>query len=171
MQTKTITYVNPIYEDVISEENLEPLPENSNSEIATYSNEYGYLDTPEEAVSYLREQMKNRETYIVVNYTNTENNFGIAARKLSDAALEHTGVGTEGDYLKWSYGGWRAEESMGQIGGLYYFTVKYSLRIIQTLTRNSRSAPGSARFYRHLVLQDRMIIRKLKRFMIIFAAM
>lgn len=69
MQTKTITYVNPIYEDVISEENLEPLPENSNSEIATYSNEYGYLDTPEEAVSYLREQMKNRETYIVVNYT------------------------------------------------------------------------------------------------------
>ena len=69
MQTKTITYVNPIYEDVISEENLEPLPENSNSEIATYSNEYGYLNTPEEAVSYLREQMKNRETYIVVNYT------------------------------------------------------------------------------------------------------
>ena len=127
MQTKTITYVNPIYEDVISEENLEPLSENSNSEIATYSNEYGYLDTPEEAVSYLREQMKNRETYIVVNYTNTENNFGIAARELSDAALEHTGVGTEGDYLKWSYGGWRAEESMGQIGGLYYFTVKYSV--------------------------------------------
>lgn len=127
MQTKTITYVNPIYEDVISEENLEPLPENSNSEIATYSNEYGYLDTPEEAVSYLREQMKNRETYIVVNYTSTENNFGIAARELSDAALEHTGVSTEGDYLKWSYGGWRAEESMGQIGGLYYFTVKYSV--------------------------------------------
>lgn len=127
MQTKTITYVNPIYEDVISEENLEPLPENSNSEIATYSNEYGYLNTPEEAVSYLREQMKNRETYIVVNYTSTENNFGIAARELSDAALEHTGVSTEGDYLKWSYGGWRAEESMGQIGGLYYFTVKYSV--------------------------------------------
>lgn len=71
--------------------------------------------------------MKNRETYIVVNYTSTENNFGIAARELSDAALEHTGVSTEGDYLKWSYGGWRAEESMGQIGGLYYFTVKYSV--------------------------------------------
>ena len=127
VKTKTTTYVNPIYEDVTSEKDLAQLPENADSDIATYSNEYGYLDSPEEAVSYLREQMKNRETYIVVNYTTKVQNFGEAARTLSNKALEHTGVANEGDYLKWSYGGWRAEESMGQIGDLYYFTVKYSV--------------------------------------------
>ena len=127
VKTKTTTYVNPIYEDVVSEKDLAPLPENTDSDIEAYSNEYGYLDSPEEAVSYLREQMKNRETYIVVNYTTKVQNFGEAAKTLSDKALKHTGVANEGDYLKWSYGGWQAVESMGQIGDLYYFTVKYSV--------------------------------------------
>ena len=168
VKTKTTTYVNPIYEDVVSEKDLAPLPENTDSDIETYSNEYGYLDSPEEAVSYLREQMKNRETYIVVNYTTKVQNFGEAARTLSNKALEHTGVANEGDYLKWSYGGWRAEESMGQIGDLYYFTVKYSVTYYTDLGQEQQVSTKVSQVLSSLGLSGQSDYTKVKKFVTIY---
>ena len=89
------------------------LPDDINSGISTYS-EIEYADTVEEAGEQIREGMKQREEVIQVYYQAPEYVDGIM-REIAQEALIHTGEPTEGDYLKWQYGGWNAEEKLSSL--------------------------------------------------------
>ena len=110
------TYVNPLYEDVIEESDLNRyFPENTENGIAAYSsaddrdiNEEEYTDTVDEAAAVIREGMKQREETIVVYYKTPEKPTKALLREIAGQALTYTGVPDEGDYLQWQYAGWTA---------------------------------------------------------------
>ncbi len=106
----TIYQVNPLYEDIISESDLVQAEE-VDSGIATLSSA-AYTDSLEEAAEQLREDMVSRDASTTIKYIYTDGTSisnstltGIAM-ELMEVALEHTGVSTEGDYLRWQYAGW-----------------------------------------------------------------
>ena len=102
-------YVNPLYADVVSEEDLSPAKKGAKlrSSGAIYT-------TEEEAGVYVRERMKIREESVVVLVTYTlyqENPSGFLRRIMNNARV-HTGTSTEGDYLLWQYAGWSGEAKL-----------------------------------------------------------
>lgn len=98
-------YINPLYETVIKESDLNKASDNTG--IRPYSNTE-YADNVEEAAAQIRTGMKNREETVIVYYKAPEYVNGIM-REIAEQALIHTGNPVEGDYLRWQYGGWEAE--------------------------------------------------------------
>lgn len=62
-----------------------------------------YLSTVDAVGEKLRESLINRETEITVYYQTTEKPDDEIAKEIWDAALEHTGKPTEGDYILFQY--------------------------------------------------------------------
>lgn len=62
-----------------------------------------YLTTVDAVGGKLRESLKNREAEITVYYQTTEEPDGEIAKEIWNAALEHTGKPTEGDYILFQY--------------------------------------------------------------------
>ncbi len=92
-------HVNPLYRDQISaEEVAASLREAAGTDAVTYS-----CGSIEEAAAALREGMKARETDVTIRYTGSES---FDYRAVLDLAMAHTGNPTEGDYLRFQYGGW-----------------------------------------------------------------
>ena len=120
------SYVNPLYEGTIQKSDLNKLPDDINSGISTYS-EIEYADTVKEAGEQIREGMKQREEVIQVYYQAPEYVDGIM-REIAQEALIHTGEPTEGDYLRWQYGGWNAEGRIEQSAedNMCYMTFTYT---------------------------------------------
>ena len=106
-------HVNPLYRDVLPAEELAdelnaPLPAAASSSCSTL----------EEAAAIIRAGMKARENSISVNYSGSES---FDTDKVLALAVAHTGLPTEGDYLKFQYGGWR----LSALGGEYRFQFTY----------------------------------------------
>jgi len=92
-------HVNPLYRDQISAEEIAAsLREAAGTDAVTYS-----CGSIEEAAAALREGMKARETDVTIRYTGSES---FDYRAVLDLAMAHTGNPTEGDYLRFQYGGW-----------------------------------------------------------------
>lgn len=121
------SYVNPLYENVIQESDLNKIPDGvGNSGISTYS-ENEYADNIEAAGEQIKEGMKQREEVIQVYYQAPKYKDGIM-REIAQEALVYTGKPTEGDYLKWQYGGWNAEGRIEQSpeDNMCYMTFTYT---------------------------------------------
>lgn len=97
------TWVNPLYADVLTEDDLNQItdfPVIIDDDIESHTS----FDA---AAAYLRDCMEQRQTVITFGYQSSD------MADFSDenllamfyAALAHTGVPTEGDYLYWQYGG------------------------------------------------------------------
>ena len=128
------SYVNPLYADIITEEDLLPYTPPSS---VTY-NDPEYVTTIEEAGQVLREQMKERVESAVV-YIQTpctaddlQAYFEELSNEISNQALEHTGTPVEGDYLKWQFGGWNAKGSVSSSNDIYKFTITYTITYYTT---------------------------------------
>ena len=122
---EVVTYINPIYAEVVSEEDLlklEPF-EDTPTTFSTKATVY-YTDL-EEAGAVLRKQIVNRNEKATVCFESTESDPRKVSRDVFDAALVHTGVSDEGDYLKWNYGGYKAGISYYPKGGKYFYTFTY----------------------------------------------
>lgn len=142
-QTFTGTYINPLYRDVISEEDLVK-PNHSESllgeeecdagEEQVSLSEEDYVPA-EEAVAYLREQMKQRAETIIVKVV-TDQTAGMQ-KKIIDAAMAHTGNPKEGDYLRWQYGGCAYTWSYSYSGGNYYMTITYTMTYYTTAAQEA----------------------------------
>lgn len=98
-------YINPLYETVIRESDLNKASDSTG--VRPYSSTE-YADTVEDAAAQIRTGMKNREETVVVYYKAPEYVSGIM-KEIAEQALVHTGNPVEGDYLRWQYGGWEAE--------------------------------------------------------------
>lgn len=144
----SVTYINPIYADVISEDDLVK-PDESESSIATYSDPE-YLTDIEAVGAVLREGLKQRVETISVYYI-TDFNICAADQKeehqklinaIFEAALKHTGNPTEGDYLRFQLAGY-SESTSGYWDpedekGFYYFTFTYTVTYYSTAEQEAQ---------------------------------
>lgn len=103
-------YTNPVYKDIeINQhsEAIQPYSLNTADEV--------YTSDVQKIAEKFRQELVERDSVIDVYYYSsdsiTQNFFDALANQLFQNAISHTGVGNEGDYLKWHYQGWTAEAS------------------------------------------------------------
>ncbi len=131
----TMYFVNPVYKGIISESDLLRADE-SDSGIATLSSG-SYTTSIEEAGEELRKAMVNREVPFTIKYIYPGTSISNAALTdivwdLWDVALEHTGVSTEGDYIRWQYGGWALSTSVSRGSQGMYLDMKFTVTFYTT---------------------------------------
>ena len=119
-----VTQVNPLYEGIVTEEDLLPVGEPfSFFAEPVYETEKGVL------AAQLREAMVNRLETVTLYYQSGEPDAfsGTLMREVLNMALKHTGVPIEGDYLAYQYAGWSGSMS-GHNDGFYdYIELTYTL--------------------------------------------
>ncbi len=113
------TWINPLYKDIISGEDLVSLPQ-SEAAVAAAGE---YSDSFEEVGRDMRAAMKNREGTIYLMLATASDDFDAVMDELRSVAFAHTGSPDEGDYIRWQYGGYNAEASYYNDGGIYYYTI------------------------------------------------
>lgn len=140
-ETDAAVYVNPIYMDVITEEDI-PVPDevespetSSSGGTSTFSIEKDgkiYCTTVEEAGAALREGMVGREKTITVYYygdTYSSDYFkDLCVNQIIPEALAETSNANEGDYLRYNYGGtgYKAAIAADSDGNYKYYTIVFT---------------------------------------------
>ena len=128
-------YVNPLYSDVITKEDIASSVKKPAHLFA--SKEPEYLTSMDDAASILREGMEARKAQITVYVATDDRN---PLEKLMEAAMQETGVPTQGDYIRWTYAGWEGEVNGYQENGLYYLTIAYSCTYYTTAAQENQLA-------------------------------
>ncbi len=90
-----------------------------------------YCQTLEEAGAVVRQQMKARQETVVVHYQ-MPGDFTSMSSAIFWEAMKHTGVPTEGDYLRYQCSGYSCSTSYYTTGGVCYMTLTYSVSYFST---------------------------------------
>ena len=106
----SMTYINPLYADVITEADLK---KPGRPVLYADNRDEEYIYSPDYAGELIRDDLVNRDETIIVDvfvpYTgDAQGDFENACYETLAWAMAHTGVPNEGDYLQWQYGGWGA---------------------------------------------------------------
>ena len=133
-QTDFVTYINLLYQDVVTEEDLKS---DDNDGIGTISEEVYYSELSE-AGAEMRDHMKEREETFTIYYQSGSYDSTLA-KSISAQAMIHTGVPTEGDYLKWQHAGWKSSISYYTSGGVTYITLTYTVTYYYTTREQERT--------------------------------
>lgn len=125
-EENTIYAVNPLYEDVISIDDLKKKLDSSNDEQLFGSSTGQYFSDYDSAVLYLRKQMVSRETEINLNFPEswfTSHKDGLYWGLLYDAMkCDDSSTGQEGDALLYGYAGCNVSYSTA---GYIKYTMAY----------------------------------------------
>ena len=158
--TETDHYINPLYADTITQEDLVPLPENT---IATAADEEPvYHDNFADAAVAVREGMEARETTIVTYYRCAEY-VKEDHSQVYQAAIAHTGVPTEGDSLRWVFGGYNVSISRYQdADGMYCITYTYTMTYYTTAEQEAELTEAVDALLAELDLDGLTDYRKLR---------
>lgn len=123
-----IYMVNPLYEDVISIDDLKKKLDSSNDEQLFGASAGQYFSDYDSAVSYLRKQMVSRETEITLNFPASwfdSHKDGLYWDLLYDAMkCDDSSTGQEGDALMYGYSGCRL--SYSKAGYIQYAMLYHS---------------------------------------------
>ena len=163
------TYINPLYQGLISEDQLRKPEEGSDSQ--TYSLEARAEYTSDEAlvVQQLRSELKQRSETIQFYYIMecsgdgeiAQEEFKQQGRSFWEQALAHTGAATEGDYLAYQYGGYNGTMSAHKSDGLYYVTYNYTVTYYTTVEQESEMDTAAASVIAALALDGKSDYEKL----------
>jgi putative uncharacterized protein (fragment) len=122
-----IYMVNPLYEDVISIDDLKKKLDSSNDEPLFGASTGQYFSDYDSAVSYLRKQMVSRETEITMNFPASwfdSHKDGLYWDLLYDAMkCDESSTGQEGDALIYGFGG--CQLSYNSKAGYIQYTMLY----------------------------------------------
>ena len=125
-EENTIYAVNPLYEDVISIDDLKKKLDSSNDEQLFGASTGQYFSDYDSAVSYLRKQMVSRETEITLNFPESwfdSHKDGLYYDLLYDAIkCDESSTGQEGDALLYGYAGCNVSYSTA---GYIKYTMSY----------------------------------------------
>ena len=122
LRSFSLSYVNPLYADVVSEADL-PTPrdpehyrtalrDSMGKKAAAEEEPITYCQTVEEAGAQVRSQLVARNAEIAVYYRlPADDDMNALLHAIFDTALAHTGNPREGDYLEYQYGGWNVSVS------------------------------------------------------------
>ena len=127
-ETETDTYINPLYADVITEDDLVQPCKEPHAELHA---DPVYATTFAEAGAQMRQPMVNREETIVVYYQ-TANYASSQHKDIFNAAVAHTGNPDEGDALRWVYAGYSVRIGRSVRDGISYVTYTYTMTYYTT---------------------------------------
>lgn len=113
--------VNPLYKDVISEDDLNDIPD----DVPALYTVPEYVSNKAVLGEQIREMMVAREeTFTIYAQTTdsiaTDEELSVYVDSLVEAALVDTDIPNEGDYLRWQYGGWGAACKVNGENGISY---------------------------------------------------
>ena len=149
---------NPIYKDLVD-------PEYFTSQVrerpTTYKGESDYVSMSS-AAKQLRKAMVKRSDYVTLSYVTTNDDITATVHELSDTAMKHTGNPKEGDYLKFTYGGWDASFWWDYYDGEYHVDVEYDLRYYTTAKQESKMDDYVEDLLDELDLYDNSDYQKIK---------
>ena len=120
------TYINPLYADIVSEEDIPPI---FTPKAQTYETVH-YVTTAEDAGIILREHMKARmEAPVVHIFANisTSEEFSALCNDIYEVAKAHTQEPNEGDYILWHLSGYEAKGKLYSAEGGYNIDITYSM--------------------------------------------
>lgn len=123
--------INPLYEDIISESDI---PNSRPLLLADEETDPEYY-APEKAGEIIRESLKQRvETFAVNSYIKytSQDDLDLLAHSIVTHATAHTGNPTEGDYLYWQFGAYKADIRGKNSGGTAYVTITYTFTYYTT---------------------------------------
>ena len=105
----TITYVNPLYEDVLDEEQISQLisQQNQSSLLRRTGTSAQIYTTIEDAAKYIRNELIARNTNVTMQFDSKSDDYETLYKSIIDEALLHTGNPNEGDYIYYHLGGYR----------------------------------------------------------------
>ncbi len=174
--TDSFVSVNPIYADVISEEELAELiaaeqEEEEEHPGLFYSNPSQTFTSIEEIGAYLKEREIARDVTSItlkvsfpVKFNSTEDAYSYISGAIS-IAEQHNGIGTEGDYLRFN----RLGESLGisyypqQDGLIELSTISYSLYHLTSPQKEAEITEYlNNQVYPSLSLNDKSDVEKIK---------
>ena len=166
VKTAYCEWVNPAYEDVIDVSDLaEPDKISLHTEYGISAASDGeYLTTVEEAAEEMRDQLKARSDTVTIQYQ-SETDPGKATdfvREIYYAAREHTGIPTEGDYLRYQIGGYKCSISYRTSNSLYLCTLTYTITYYTTAAQEAEMDEAVASLISDLDLKDKTDYQKIK---------
>ena len=166
VKTAYCEWVNPAYEDVIDVSDLaEPDKISLHTEYGISAASDGeYLTTVEEAAKEMRDQLKARSDTVTIPYQ-SETDPGKSTdfvREIYYAAREHTGIPTEGDYLRYQIGGYKCSISYRTSNSLYLCTLTYTITYYTTAAQEAEMNEAVASLISDLDLKDKTDYQKIK---------
>ena len=166
VKTAYCEWVNPAYEDVIDVSDLaEPDKISLHTEYGISAASDGeYLTTVEEAAKEMRDQLKARSDTVTIPYQ-SETDPGKSTdfvREIYYAAREHTGIPTEGDYLRYQIGGYKCSISYRTSNSLYLCTLTYTITYYTTAAQEAEMDEAVASLISDLDLKDKTDYQKIK---------
>lgn len=160
IQTAEEIYINPLYSDVMQEDDLLS-PEPVRPDKAAAASEEVYLTSTAEAGEQMRAGMKQREESVVI-YFETDEYSSALIHEISDQALIHTGNPVEGDYLRWQYGGWKTSTSYYTSNSRCFMTITYTITYYTTLQQEEEMDAAVADVLDELNVSDQSRYSKIK---------
>mgnify|MGYP002535627712 FL=1 len=172
------TYVNPMYEDLEGnfdfESDFELYSESDGEEsdeedgIDTYdSRSVQYTSDKQSLIKTFRQQLVNRaetiDLYYHCNQKITQDFFDEFSAELFNGAVAHTGVGKEGDYIRWHYQGWRvnANYKTDRNGG-YNLNITYKMYYLSDASQESQMDQAVSNVLKSLNLSNKTDYQKIK---------
>lgn len=158
------TYIDPLYADVITEEDIPSSPYTHEEMLAELRELADAMDgakrrstekfmlssgivheTVESAAAELKEQIMAHEEVATIRLawsTKPDNDtWNRLCEQIMLTALAHTGVPTEGDYLRYEHGGYSTDGAVVLKGGRYVCRFDYSLLHFTTLEQENELTP------------------------------
>ena len=131
-QTPQYTYINPLYADILTEEDFTPQCSYGLTRRTAVEAFYNVKD----AGTALRNATENRQTTVAFQYPIPVKDFtNEGLRRLNqsfcDVAFAHTGVPTQGDYIKSHWSGFSCNAAVADVsddGKIYYTILTYTIR-------------------------------------------
>lgn len=167
VHTEEDTYINPLYKDVLTEEDLlsghTPASNFYSSSPAEASSEEEptYLTSIGECAAQMRQAMTERKESIIIYFQAPAYDSSFA-KDLANKALIHTGVPVEGDYLKWQYGGWHLETSYYTRNETCYMKFTYTVTYYTTAEQEAQVNSAIDNVLSSLALTEKNDYEKIK---------
>ena len=120
-----VAFINPLYEDVLTEADLPQVPA-----VDTYAEEEDFpaYASQEEAAVAMKQALLGRQASFSAKFQLETGKVPAAAsfmRVIYAGAVVHTGVPTEGDYLRYEFGGYRGRYSYDDQTGIFRCTYAF----------------------------------------------
>ena len=129
----------------------------------TETPEETWCETIEAAGKVVREQMKKRNQTIELHYkTSKVITDGSILNDIVAEALIHTGVSTEGDYLKWQLADWNATVEGKLENNVNYLNITYSMNYYTNNEQEAETDSLIATLQEQLNLQEKSDYQKIK---------
>ena len=121
-----------------------------------------YHQTVKEAGKALRDGMKNRKKTIKIGYTTKKKLDKSIMDSFMKEALKHTGVPTEGDYLKSHYMSYQASAEGTVSAGVYKWVFTYTVKYRTTAEQEKATDQAVANLQKSLKLDEKDTYGKIK---------